>query len=204
MKRIIFPALVAALIAAGWAGRAEAQEVTVEPQPEASVMADGGVVYDGTVYDGGVVYEGVASEGMYLGDTTGQHAERSAIHGLPHMAKEAALGIHPSPVYAHSRRGAEATWTHQWNQQQAMMRPWHGNYYHYQYGAPLALIVPPTASFQSNYSWGVGRTTSSPIYHQFGRAYPGPASGEAHGLYPRPYWPSNTNQFGVYYIRGPW
>lgn len=111
---------------------------------------------------------------------------------------------HPHPVYAHSRRGQRATTTHQWNEQQAMMYPWHGHYYHYQYGAPLALVVPPTASFQTNYSWGVGNTTSTPIYHQFARPYPGAPTGVPHGLHRTPHWPSNTNQFGVYYIRGPW
>ncbi len=50
--------------------------------------------------------------------------------------------------------------------------PWHNAYYHAAFGEPYALVVPPTAEFQSNYGWGVGGTRVEPIYHQFGR-YPG-------------------------------
>lgn len=112
---------------------------------------------------------------------------------------------HPHPVYAHSRAGIDATRTHRWNQAQAQQRPWHGGYYHPAYGQPLALLVPPTASFQTVYSWGVGNTQSIPIYHQFGRPYPGRATGATPGMYrqvPSPQW--NTQQFGVYYSRAPW
>ena len=80
--------------------------------------------------------------------------------------------------------------------------PWHGAYYDPAWGVPVALVVPPTAEFQSNYSWGVCGTRTSRIYHQFGRNYPG---GEGTGpFYPTPYWPNDTQQFGVYYVRGPW
>lgn len=112
---------------------------------------------------------------------------------------------HPHPVYAHSRGGTNATRTHRWNQAQAQQRSWHGGYYYPAYGQPLALVVPPTASFQSVYSWGVGNTRSVPIYHQFGRAYPGDATGATPGMYQAtPYQPWNTDQFGVYYSRAPW
>lgn len=81
---------------------------------------------------------------------------------------------------------------------------WHGDYYHTAYGAPVALVVPPTAGNQSDYHWGVGGYRVSPIYHQFRRGYPGivtPGGGAFRGT---PRWPSDTNQFGVYYIRAPW
>lgn len=196
MKRFIFPILASALLASSWVQPTVAQDdpvVTITPEAEASsaleASADGAAVYAGSAIGYGA---------------PGQHADASRVQGWRHMLCEIHEGNHPHPIYAHSRRGAEATWTHQWNEQQAMARPWHGNYYYYQYGTPLALVVPPTASFQTNYSWGVGRTTSTPIYHQFARPYPGTPSGEAHGLYRTPYWPSNTNQFGVYPVRGPW
>ena len=38
---------------------------------------------------------------------------------------------------------------------------------------PVALVVPPTAGMQSRLALGVGGTRISPIYHQFGRGYPG-------------------------------
>ena len=86
----------------------------------------------------------------------------------------------------------------------ASVTPWHGDYYHSQYGRPLALVVPPTAHMQSSYSWGVAQTRMTPIYHQFGRGYYG-AYEVGGGIYqPTPRWPSSTDQFGVYYVRGPW
>jgi hypothetical protein len=86
----------------------------------------------------------------------------------------------------------------------AMEQPWHGPYYHREYGAPLALVVPPTASAQTQWSWGVAQSRVMPTYHQFGRSYPGEGAGYGGPLMPTPAWPSHTDQFGVYYIRGPW
>lgn len=87
----------------------------------------------------------------------------------------------------------------------AYEQPWHGPYYHREYGAPLALVVPPTASAQAQWSWGVAQSRVMPTYHQFGRSYPGFAAGYVGGpLYQTPAWPSHTDQFGVYYVRGPW
>ena len=112
---------------------------------------------------------------------------------------------HPHPVYAHSRAGITATRTHRWNQSQSQMRSWHAGYSSPAYGQPMALVVPPTASFQSVYSWGVGNTQSIPIYHQYGRPYPGAATGAHPGMYQStPSQPWNTQQFGVYYSRAPW
>jgi hypothetical protein len=102
---------------------------------------------------------------------------------------------------------ASAGWplsSHQaWAASRGRSLPWHNAYYHAAYGEPIALVVPPTAEYQSQYGWGVGATRVTPIYHQFGRAYPG-AAGAYGSFYPTPAWPSDTNQFGVYYIRGPW
>ena len=80
---------------------------------------------------------------------------------------------------------------------------WPGQYYHTAWGTPVALVVPPTAGLQTNWGWGVGNTRVSPIYPQFGRAWPGVYGGGG-PFYPTPLWPSDTNQFGVYYVRGPW
>lgn len=87
----------------------------------------------------------------------------------------------------------------------AQMYTWHGNYYHGAYGAPVALVVPPVAGRQTDYHWGVAGYRTSPIYPQFGRGYPGYyVSGSPAYFLPTPRWPSDTNQFGVYYVRGPW
>lgn len=83
--------------------------------------------------------------------------------------------------------------------------PWHGNYYHWQYGQPLALVVPPIANTQTSWGWGVAQTEVNSLHHQFKRPYPGEyGGGDFSRFRPTPYWPSHTDQFGVYAIRGPW
>ena len=88
----------------------------------------------------------------------------------------------------------------------SMTKPWHGSFYDPSYGTPIALVVPPTAERQTNYGWGVGNTRVSRIDAQFMLPYPGPgaAAASGYGFAPTPPWPSDTNQFGVYYVRGPW
>ncbi|OHB78199.1 MAG: hypothetical protein A2W31_06705 [Planctomycetes bacterium RBG_16_64_10] len=86
---------------------------------------------------------------------------------------------------------------------QARWYTWHGPFYEAGWGTPVALVVPPTASMQTNWGWGVTNTRISRINHQFTRPYPGPGAGGGAFL-PTPPWPSDTNQFGVYYVRGPW
>jgi hypothetical protein len=81
--------------------------------------------------------------------------------------------------------------------------PWHGAYYYPGYNQPVALVVPPTAGMHTDWSWGMGGTRISAIWHQFQRPYPGTV-GVSGGFLPRPVWPSDTAQMGVYYVRGPW
>ena len=93
--------------------------------------------------------------------------------------------------------GCNARW-------RAAYYPWHDNYYNNAVGRPVALIVPPTAELQTDYGWGVGGTRVTRIDHQYQRPYPGYGYGGYPALSPTPYWPSDTRQFGYYYIRGPW
>jgi len=81
---------------------------------------------------------------------------------------------------------------------------WHGPYYYVPWGAPTALVVPPTAETQTHWGWGVGNTRVTPIFHQFQRNWPGPGAANGMPLRPTPPWPSDTDQFGVHYVRGPW
>jgi hypothetical protein len=90
-----------------------------------------------------------------------------------------------------------------WMYWYAVQQPWHGAYYHTKYGKPVSLVVPPIANKQTHYNWGVTGTIVTPIYSQYGRAYPGEI-GAGSEFRPQPYWPSSTDQFGVYYVRGPW
>lgn len=94
--------------------------------------------------------------------------------------------------------------TQVWQHNYSQNRAWHGNYYNMNYGQPTALIVPPTAHMRQTLSWGVSQNLMYPIHHQFGRSasYPGAA---ARGSFQHtPAWPSHTDQFGTYYVRGPW
>jgi len=92
-----------------------------------------------------------------------------------------------------------------YNRYMASLQPWHGHHYYTAWGTPIALVVPPTVQNQYNWGWGIGTTRLSPVYHQFARPWPGPAPyAGADGFLPTPRWPSDTTQFGVYYVRGPW
>jgi len=88
----------------------------------------------------------------------------------------------------------------------AAQRPWHGPYAYTPYGVPTALAVPPNAKMHTSFSWGVAQSEMIPLYHQFHRDYPGELAipGGGGGIYPTPYWPSHTDQLGVYPVRGPW
>jgi hypothetical protein len=94
-----------------------------------------------------------------------------------------------------------------WN---ARRMAWHAPYAYTPYGWPTALVVPPTAHMQTSYGWGVTNSQMTPIWHQFGpsagnpEGLMGPPGVFAGPLYPTPYWPSHTDQFGVYYVRAPY
>lgn len=98
---------------------------------------------------------------------------------------------HKAPYLCHAQRRAA-----QYN--------WHGNYNYAPYGAPTALVVPPTAELQTNWSWGAPSSRVSRIDHQFGRNYPGYPSAGGGGYRNTPIWPADTAQFGIYYVRAPW
>ena len=111
----------------------------------------------------------------------------------------------PHPVYTYSKNGVTAQRLHEWNTEQQNSYPWHGNYNYWRYERPTALVVPPTASYMSEYNWGVGQTRSFPIYHQFSRDVGGSVGGGGGGAFSNsPYQPSSTSQFGVYPVRAPW
>ena len=81
---------------------------------------------------------------------------------------------------------------------------WHSGYYHVMWGKPLALVVPPTLTHQTNWGWGVGNTRVTPIYPQFVGPLNATGYSSNERFRPTPYYVSDTLQFGVYYIRGPW
>ena len=82
-------------------------------------------------------------------------------------------------------------------------RPWHGSYYHTEYGAPVALVMPPTAELTTNMGWGVGNTRVTKMCQQFARPNPGYGGYGVYPMRPTPRWPSDTMQFGVYPVRAP-
>ena len=82
---------------------------------------------------------------------------------------------------------------------------WHSGWYNPDVGRPVPLVVPPTAEFVSEYSWGVPSSRVMPLYQQYRKPYPGAASVPgSRPLMPTPQHPSDTVQFGVHAIRGPW
>ena len=83
-------------------------------------------------------------------------------------------------------------------------RPWNGPYYSAEWGMPVALVVPPTAEVQTHWGWGVGNTRVTPICARYKPIYPGPGVYNRGMFLPTPPWPSDTDQFGFYYVRGPW
>jgi hypothetical protein len=129
------------------------------------------------------------------------------LQGYSNLAVRSTLAardrFHPAPLYAYSRNGIDAARIDQWNRVRSQSTAWHGEYNYWRWNTPAALVVPPTASFQTSYAWGVGNTRSLPINHQFNSIDPGGGSSE--GLFaPTPYWPSSTEQLGVYPVRAPW
>jgi hypothetical protein len=86
----------------------------------------------------------------------------------------------------------------------ASQRPWHGPWAYTPYGMPTALVVPPNSKMHTSYAWGVAQSEMIPIYHQFHPYNPGGTGYTGYGGLATPYWPSHTDQFGVYPVRGPW
>ena len=60
------------------------------------------------------------------------------------------------------------------------------------------------AIFPDEETRGVAQSEMVPIYHQFHRDYMPGASYGGSPILPTPLWPSHTDQFGVYPVRGPW
>jgi len=79
-------------------------------------------------------------------------------------------------------------------------RFWHRSYFDPAWGVPYAQVVPRRAHTQTRYSYGVTGTSIEPIYNEYQRPA-GPIDGEV--FVPTPAWPSDTDQFGGYYVRTP-
>jgi len=78
------------------------------------------------------------------------------------------------------------------------------NYYDPAWGMPEAVVVPPTVRWQSNYAWGASGSRLTRVRAQYQAEVPGPASAYSRGNYlPAPPQPSDTQQFGINYVRGP-
>ena len=149
---------------------------------------------------GGVIYAGTDVEGMTITNDVGHVGALRSMKMASHNAHYS-----PQPFYTYNKRGIGAGLTHGWNQQEQAARPWHGGYNYWRWGEPTALVVPPTSAYQTSYAWGVGQVRSTPIHHQFGRNDAGMIGGGGGGMFSNtPYWPSSTNQMGVYPVRAPW
>jgi hypothetical protein len=103
-----------------------------------------------------------------------------------------------------AQAGGPYTHAHRTAMRYSANRPWHGAYTNTSYGVPVALVVPPTSHTMASWGWGVTSSEIRPIYHQFGRYYPGELNATGGMYLPTPAWPSHTDQFGIYPVRGPW
>jgi len=146
----------------------------------------------------GAIYNGLGADAMTTTNEVGRVSPVKTLNGALHNR------FSPNRIYTYSNTGIKAGQTHQWNQQEAMSRPWHGNYQYWRYGEPTALVVPPTAGYQASYGWGVGQVRNFPIHHQYGRGGAGMMGGGAGTGTPSPYWPSHTDQLGGYSVRSHW
>ena len=148
------------------------------------------------------VYSGVDANGMTMTDYTKRIPPRATLR----MAAQNPYT--PSRLYTYSNDGVLAQRTHIWNQNESLARPWNGEYMNWRWRVPTALIVPPTAAYQTSYGWGVGQVRSTPIHHQFspddGSGVGGSGVGGGGPYAHTPYWPSSTDQFGIYPVRSGW
>jgi len=116
------------------------------------------------------------------------------------LAATALVSAGRASAFDETHHGHNARW-------RASLRPWHGRYANVQYSEPVALVIPPTAELTTEYGWGSVASRMTRNDHQFQRPWPGPAGSgywTPYGFLPTPGWPSDTRQFGTYYIRGPW
>ena len=71
-------------------------------------------------------------------------------------------------------------------------------------GMPLVLVVPPVRRQTGQLELGVRQFASKTyIRARFTHGWPGPGIYDRAVFSPTPPWPSDTTQFGVYYVRGP-
>lgn len=147
------------------------------------------------------VYSGVDADGMTMTDYTKRISPRATLR----MAGQNPYT--PSRLYTYSNEGVLAQRTHIWNQEQAQAPACYGEaeYMNWRFREPTALVVPPTAAYHTTYAWGVGQVRSTPIHRQFSPSGGGYGVGVSGGPYAQtPYWPSNTDQFGITPVRAPW
>jgi hypothetical protein len=86
----------------------------------------------------------------------------------------------------------------------AQWYPWHGWYYNAEWGAPVALVVPPTAEEQTHFTWGVPSSHVTWLCPRFKLGFPGCVPYNRYAFRPTPPWPYSTDQQGYYYVHGPW
>lgn len=203
------------ILTAGWVVVAALGFIAQPSSAQECTSCSGAVIETGVVESGGCVgcagggvrgaISGVlGNSGSAIVDADGQvQPQTHFIHPRQTIKNAARDAFSPNPVYAYSSAGLRAGHVHAWNQNQANAYAWHGGYNTWRFGQPTALVVPPTASYQTSYAWGVGQTRSTPIHHQFGRGA-GSFGGTGGGFQNAPYFPRSTNQFGYYPVRASW
>lgn len=81
--------------------------------------------------------------------------------------------------------------------------PWHTEYYDPAAGAPVALVVPPTARTQTHLEAGAPSSRVTRIGSKYLPIGPQGGVYDQRAFQPTPRWPTSTDQLGVNYVRGP-
>ena len=81
--------------------------------------------------------------------------------------------------------------------------PWHTEYYSPAAGAPVALVVPPTARTQTHLRAGAPSSRVTRIGSQYLPIGPQGGVYDKRAFQPTPQWPISTDQLGVNYVLGP-
>jgi hypothetical protein len=127
------------------------------------------------------------------------------LESMRHFITIAATAILFAAVVLPQRAGAEPNCKGAWSCCCGhCQRPWNAPYYSAEWGIPVAVVVPPTAEVQTHWGWGVGNTRVTPICARYKPNYLGQGAYNRCLYSPTPPWPSDTDQFGYYYVRGPW
>ena len=120
----------------------------------------------------------VSNESVSAGGHAGSMRVRATrapdrTHSETKMNRRLVLSLLAAAVIAASVAESFAAAPYIWPVRRSRYYDWNKPYAHTAYGQPVSLVVPPTATMQTNWGWGVGSSRLERLDHQFRRNYPG-------------------------------